>query len=164
MVQWFSRVNLTLKWSSEHAKQRGTSEHFRDFGFIKPTSPLVVVYHFNHVWSMDFPCCLMGQHAALKKFQLSSQLAEILDLVFSLDGGWITPEVSKTRHQYWTNGYNQWLDLPVEYTNSQKNRDDVGLRPIFFLTSKLQMVCLLQKIKMHNPYLTYNHIIEDSLL
>ena len=50
-------------------------------------SESVVVYHFNHILFLDFVCCLMGQHAALKKYQRSSQLAETIKREFSCDGG-----------------------------------------------------------------------------
>ena len=86
----------------------------------------------------------MGQHDALKKYWQSSQYAETLQVVISEDGGWITNAISMTQHQNCTQSNNQWLDIPVLYTTSQKSRHNVGLQPIF-LTEKQQNICWQRK-------------------
>ena len=86
----------------------------------------------------------MGQHDALKKYWQSSQYAETLQVVISEDGGWITNTISMPQHQNCTQSNNQWLDIPVPYTTSQKSRHNVGLQPIF-LTEKQQNICWQRK-------------------
>lgn len=86
----------------------------------------------------------MGQHDALKKYWQSSQYAETLQVVISEDGGRITNAISMTQHQNCTQSNNQWLDIPVLYTTSQKSRHNVGLQPIF-LTEKQQNICWQRK-------------------
>ena len=86
----------------------------------------------------------MGQHDALKKYWQSSQYAETLQVVISEDGGRITNAISMSQHQNCTQSNNQWLDIPVPYTTSQKSRHNVGLQPIF-LTEKQQNICWQRK-------------------
>ena len=104
----------------------------------------VVVYHFNWGWWFDIECYLMGQHDALKKYWQPSQYAETLQVVISEDGGRITNAISMTQHQNCTQSNNQWLDIPVPYTTSQKSRHNVGLQPIF-LTEKQRNICWQRK-------------------
>ena len=59
-------------------------------------------------------------------------------------GGRITNAISMTQHQNCTQSNNQWLDIPVLYTTSQKSRHNVGLQPIF-LTEKQQNICWQRK-------------------
>ncbi len=74
---------------------------------------LVVVYHFNYGWFLDLVCCLMGQHAVLKRYCSTSQFEKIFDFVFSCDRDW-------NPHRVFDNtapmSCNQWLDIPVRYT------------------------------------------------
>jgi hypothetical protein len=77
----------------------------------------------------------MGQHDALKKYWQSSQYAETLQVVISEYGGRITNAILMTQHQNCTQSNNQWLDIPVLYTTSQKSRHNVGLQPIFWQKS-----------------------------
>ena len=86
----------------------------------------------------------MGQHDVVKKYWQSSQYAETLQVVISEDGGRITNAISMTQHQNCTQSNNQWLDIPVPYTTSQKSRHNVGLQPIF-LIEKQRNICWQRK-------------------
>ena len=86
----------------------------------------------------------MGQHDALKKYWPWSQYAETLQVVISEDGGRITNAISMMQHQNCTQSNNQWLDIPVLDTTTQKSRHNVGLQPIF-LTEKQQNICWQRK-------------------
>ena len=75
-LRWVSR---TVKWDDSmiwhvsiwHSNQIKSMQKNRThldiseiFWFIKQTSPLDSVYHFNWSWSLQFECCMMGQHDA----------------------------------------------------------------------------------------------------
>ena len=55
--------------------KREISGHFRDiFLFIEPTSLSAIVYHNSHHWSLDFWCCMTGQHQGLKNIGSNLEL------------------------------------------------------------------------------------------
>ena len=58
---------------------------------------------------------------------------------------WFRWRNTRTAHRLWLSpSNNQWWDIPVLYTTSQKSRHNLGLQPIF-LTEKQQNVCWQRK-------------------
>ena len=83
MIQWSFCVDPTPKSSSRHAKQGDTLGHFRDILIHWPKSLSAVVYHNNHCQSVDFGCCMTGQHPGLRKHWLSSHYEDKDVLLYS---------------------------------------------------------------------------------
>ena len=146
-------------------KTRGHIRTFqRYFDSLTQKSLSAVVDHNNHCQSVDFGCCMTGQHPGLRKYWRSSHYAEKDDLLYSLDGGRKAFFVHWSVHQWWKMRQNQWLELPYWYAASQNEQILCRRQTRFSGKRAAKSLLAAEKVEMHDPTWSQNHMSEDFLL
>ncbi len=124
--------------------------------FIEPTKLLVVVYHFNRSWSLDFECCL-SKASMMHRRKIGNQLA--VDML-KLSTLWMFKMEVESPMQF------RWRKTRTEYRarfNDWKNQLDTQIHKRVNIMSACS-VYFLHKFKTRDPKLTYVYTSKDSLL
>ena len=144
---WILHCNRAFR-----VQKKGTHQDISGiFWFIDPKSLSAVVDHNNHCQSVDFGCCMTGQHPGLRKYWRSSHYAEKDDLLYSLDGGRKAFFVHWSVHQWWKMRQNQWLELPNWYAASQNEQTICRRQTRFSGKWAAKRLLAAKKIEMHDP-------------
>ena len=153
LIWWFNEVFVLILHHSRalRMQNKGTHSDISEiFWFIVPKSLSAVVDHNNHCQSVDFGCCMTGQHPGLRKYWRSSHYAEKDDLLYSLNGGRKAFFMHWSVHQWCKMRQNQWLELPYWYAASQ-NEQTLCRRQTRFLDKRAEKSLLAAgKNEMHD--------------